>query len=238
VTAMRRYLFVDDNVEFAENMVEIVGDCGAECEMAGGGAEAIERVKRTRFDAIVTDMRMPEMGGAAVVHEIRRVDPGLPAVVLTAYAGDTDLESARREGLLAVLAKPAPIARLLGLLGAARRDGLLAVLEDDAALLDNLTEALRLRGFAAVTASSVLDTERLGPVRPFAALVDMKVPGGPDGEAVRRLEARFPGIPLVAVTAHSGAAPAHCRALFSKPFDTGALLDAVEKLHAERIPLP
>jgi CheY-like chemotaxis protein len=173
-----------------------------------------------------------------VVHEIRRVDPGLPAVVLTAYAGDADLESARREGLVAVLAKPAPIARLLTLLGAARRDGLLAVLEDDAALLDNLTEALRLRGFAAVTASSVLDTDRLGPVRPFAALVDMKVPGGPDGEAVRRLEARFPGIPLVAVTAHPAAAPAHCRAIFSKPFDTGVLLDAVEKLHAERIPLP
>jgi CheY-like chemotaxis protein len=235
---MRRYLFVDDNVEFAENMVEIVGDCGAECEMAGGGAEAIERVKRTRFDAIVTDMRMPEMGGAAVVHEIRRVDPGLPAVVLTAYAGDADLESARREGLVAVLAKPAPIERLLRLLGAARRDGLLAVLEDDGALLDNLTEALRLRGFAAVTASSVLDTERLGPVRPFAALVDMKLPGGPDGEAVRRLEARFPGLPLVAVTAHPAIAPAHCRAVFSKPFDTGTLLDSVEQLHAERTPCP
>ena len=235
---MRRYLFVDDNLEFAENLAEIVGECGASCEMAGGGAEAIERVKHTRFDAVVTDMRMPGMGGARVVHEIRRIDPGLPAVVLTAHAGDADLESARREGLVAVLTKPAPIERLLALLGAARRDGLLAVLEDDAALLDNLTEALRLRGFAAVTASSVLDAERLGPVRPFAALVDLKVPGGPDGEAVRRLEARFPGIPLVAVTASSWSAPAHCRAVFQKPFDTGALLDAVERLHGERLPLP
>jgi len=235
---MRRYLFVDDNVEFAENLVEILGDCGADCEMASGGAEAIERVKGTRFDAIVTDMRMPGMGGAAVVHEVRRVDPGLPAVVLTAHAGDADLELARREGLLAVLAKPAPLDRLLGLLDVARRDGLLAVVEDDVALLDNLTEALRLRGFAAVTASSVLDTERLGPVRPFAALVDLRLPGGPDGEAVRRLEARYPGIPLVVVTAHPSTAPAHCRALFHKPFVTGALLATVEQLHRERISPP
>jgi CheY-like chemotaxis protein len=232
---MRRYLFVDDNVEFAENLVEIVGDCGASCEMAGSGAEAIERVRGTRFDALVTDMRMPGMGGAEVVHQVRRVDPGLPAVVLTAHAGDEALDAARREGLLAVLAKPAPIDRLLSLLEAARRDGLLAVLEDDAALLDNLTEALRQRGFAAVTASSVLDTERLGPVRPFAALVDLKIPGGPDGEAIRRLEARFPGIPLLAVTAHPSTAPAHCRARFPKPFDTGALLAAVEQLHRERV---
>jgi two-component system, response regulator PdtaR len=235
---MRRYLFVDDNLEFAENLVEITGDCGAECEMAGGGAEAIEKVRRTRFDAIVTDMRMPGMGGAEVVHEVRRFDPGLPAVVLTAHAGDADLEAARREGLLAVLAKPAPIERLLDLLGAARRDGLLAVVEDDASLLDNLTEALRQRGFAAVTASSVLDTERLGPVRPFAALVDLRLPGGPDGEAVRRLEARFPGIPLLVITAHPATAPIHSRGLFQKPFDTGALLAAVEELHRERVHSP
>ncbi len=235
---MRRYLFVDDNREFAENLVEIAGECGCACEMAATGAEAVEKVRLTRFDALVTDMRMPGMGGAAVVNAIRRVDPGLPAVVLTAHAGDADLDAARREGLLAVLAKPVPVDRLLALLGAARRDGLLAVLEDDQALLDNLTEALRLRGFAAVTASSVLHADHLGPVRPFAALADLRLPGGPDGEAIRRLEARFPGIPVVAVTAFPSAAPASARATFSKPFDTAALLDVVEQIHAERTASP
>jgi len=235
---MRRYLFVDDNLEFAENLVEIAGDRGCDCEMAASGAEGIGKVARTRFDAIVTDMRMPGMGGAALVRELRRVDPGLPAVVLTAHAGDAALEAARREGLLAVLAKPAPIERLLTLLGAARRDGLVAVLEDDPGLLDNLTEALRMRGFSAVTAGTVLDADRLGPVRPFAALADLRLPGGPDGEAIRRLEARFPGIPFVTVTAFPEAAPAASRVTFGKPFDTAALLDVVERIHAERIPSP
>jgi len=235
---MRRYLFVDDNLEFAENLVEIAGDCGCDCEMAAGGAEAMEKVSRTRFDAVVTDMRMPGMDGAALVREIRRVDPGLPGVVLTAHAADAALEAARREGLLAVLAKPAPIDRLLALLSTARRDGLLAVLEDDPALLDNLTEALRMRGFAAVTAATVLDTDRLGPVRPFAALTDVRLPGGPDGEAIRRLTARFPGIPIVVVTAFPAAAPAGAHATFAKPFDTAALLDVVERIHAERTATP
>jgi CheY-like chemotaxis protein len=232
----RRYLVVDDNRDFAENLAEIVADSGADCTVAADGAEAIARVARERFDALVTDMRMPGMGGATVVHEVRRVDPGLPALVLTAHAGDADLDEARREGLVAVLQKPTPIGHLLALLAAARRDGLLVVVEDDLALLDNLTEAFRQRGFAAVTASSVLDTERLGPVRPFAAVVDLRLPGGPDGEAVRRLAARFPGLPVVAVTAHPAAAPSTCRAVFPKPFDTGALLEALERLHAERTP--
>ena len=231
---MRRYLFVDDNLELAENLVEIAGDFGCGCEMAASGEEGMEKVARSRFDAVVTDMRMPGMGGAALVHGIRRVDPGLPAVVLTAHAGDAALEAARREGLLAVLAKPAPIDRLMTLLSAARRDGLLAVLEDDPALLDNLTEALRMRGFAAVAAGTVLETDRLGPVRPFAALADLRLPGGPDGEAIRRLTERFPGIPVVTVTAFPSAAPSGSRATFGKPFDTSALLDVVERIHAER----
>ena len=45
------------------------------------------------------------MGGAEVVHEIRRIDPGAPAMVITAHVGDDALEAARREGLLAVLAE-------------------------------------------------------------------------------------------------------------------------------------
>ena len=162
---MRRYLLVDDNREFAENLAEIVAEAGAACEIAGSGAEALERVRTGRFDAVVTDMRMPGMGGAAVVHAVRRTDPGLPAVVLTAHAGDAD---------------------------------------------------------------------RLGPVRPLAAIVDLRMPGGPDGEAARLLAARFPGLPVLEVTAHPDAAPPGVRAVFPKPFDPGALMAAIEGLHAGR----
>jgi FixJ family two-component response regulator len=109
-----------------------------------------------------------------------------------------------------------------------------AIIEDDRRLSDNLCEALRGRGFAAVTAASVLETERLGPVSPFCALVDLRVPGGPDGEALRRLGERFPGLPMLIMTGVHVAPPAGGPPFFRKPFDTAALLDAVERLHASR----
>jgi CheY-like chemotaxis protein len=235
---MRRYLVVDDNRDFAENLAEILRDRGDEVAIAESGREALELARTTRFDAVLTDMRMPLMGGAELVHEIRRIDPGAAALVVTAHVGDDALEAARQEGLLAVLPKPVPVARLLELLGAARRDGLVVVIEDDARLSDNLTEALRSRGFAAVTAASVLETERLGPVRPFCALVDLRVPGGPDGEAMRRVGERYPGLPMIVVTAYheEAAPPLPHQGLFRKPFDTGALLAAVERLHDARPP--
>jgi two-component system, response regulator PdtaR len=234
----RHYLIVDDNLAFAENLSEIVVDLGDEVTVAANGAEALALAGQRRFDALVTDMRMPVMGGAELVHRVRRVDPGVAAIVVTAYVRDNELAEARSEGLLATLPKPVPIGRLLELLSVARRDGLVVVVEDDLALCDNLCEALRVRGFAAVTAASVLETERLGPVRPLCALVDLRVPGGPDGEAMRRLAAKYPGLPMLVVTALPEAPPVLCEAVFPKPFDTGALLAAVEGLHARRAGAP
>ena len=81
-----------------------------------------------------------------------------------------------------------------------------------------------------MTAHSVVDTERLG-VRPFAGLVDLRVPGGLDGEAMRRLASKFPGLPMLIMTALDTAPPTPNAGVFTKPFDTGALLTAVERLY-------
>jgi CheY-like chemotaxis protein len=228
----RHYLIVDDNRAFADNVAEIVRDLGDDVSVADGGARALELARRRRYHALVTDMRMPVMGGADLVREVRRVDPALPAIVVTAHVADAELAAARSEGLLAVLPKPVPIGTLLDLLGVARRDGLVAIVEDDERLSDNLIESLRARGYAAVTAGSVLETERLAPVRPFAALADLRVPGGPAGEAMRRLAARYPGMPVLVMTAHDDPPPVPCHGLFRKPFRTADLLAAVDRLHA------
>jgi CheY-like chemotaxis protein len=232
---MRNYLIVDDNVAFAENLAEIVADHGAQAVVADGGARALELARERRFDALVCDMRMPVMNGAEVVHGLRRLDPGLPAIVVTAYTADNDLEAARQEGLLGILPKPVPLPRLLELLSRARRDGLVALVEDDHALADNVSEVLRNHGFAAVTARSVTETERLGEIHPFAALVDLRVPGGPDGEAMKRLAEKFPGLPIVVMTGHDDTAPPLSPiALFRKPFDTRELVATVERLYQSR----
>ena len=230
---MRSYLLVDDNRAFAENLAEIVSDTGDTVTIATGGAEALELVRQYRFDALVTDMRMPLISGADLVHAVRRIDPGLPTIVVTAYTGENDIAAARQEGILAVLGKPIPIARLLSLLSMARRDGLVVIVEDDAALGDNLSEMLRDKGFSALTASSIAETDRLGPLRPFVALVDIRVPGGPDGAAFERVEAKFPAIPKLIMTAYSGDMPRLNVPVYDKPFDSQALLAQIEALHAK-----
>ena len=70
----------------------------------------------------------------------------------------------------------------------------------------------------------MLEAEQLAAVQPFAALVDLRVPGGPDGEALRRLRERFPELPVFVITAYPEVLPAgelDEQDVFPKPFDTG-----------------
>jgi DNA-binding NtrC family response regulator len=81
-------------------------------------------------------------------------------------------------------------------------------------------------------ARSVSETDQLGGVRPFAAVVDLRMPGGPDGAALDRLMERFPGLPVLVMTGHQDAivrASPHLP-VFMKPVDPEELLSAVEKL--------
>ena len=231
---MRSYLVVDDNAEFAENLAEILRDQGDEAVVAESGPRALELLRGSRFDAIVTDMRMPQMSGAQLLHELRRLDPDLPAVVITAYTGETELNSASEEGLLAVLPKPPPLQRLLEVLSGAKRGGLVAIVEDDSALAENLSEALRSKGFSIVTARSVPEVERLGPTRPFSAIVDLRVAGGADGEALRKLLLKYPGIPVVQITGHAGITRAPDVTIFFKPFRSSELIETIERVYGSQ----
>lgn len=232
---MRKILVTDDNRAFAENLAEILEDAGYQPVIADSGAEALRLAGETRFDALISDMRMPNMGGAELVHRVRRIDPGLPAIVITAYTYDNDLTLARQEGLMAILPKPVPVRPLLELLAVARRDGLVAIVEDDPKLSDNLTEILRTHGFGTVTASSVAETERLGDISPCLGLVDMRLPGGPDGEAMRKLAKRFPGLPLLVITGHGQLKPpVPHEGYFTKPFSTPNLVEAMERIYQSR----
>ena len=229
---MARYLLVDDNLAFADNLAEIITDNGGEAVVANSGARALELAAMTRFDAVVSDMRMPGMNGAELLIRLRRLDPGLPAIIVSAHTCDEDLVRVQHSGLLALLSKPVPIDRLLALLACARRDGLVVLVDDNDDFLEGLSESLRLEGFSLVKARTVLETQSLGDVQPFAALVDLRVAGGVDGDAIRCVAAQFPTLPLICMTAHVGVAPPlQVAAHFIKPFDVGDVIARLEELH-------
>lgn len=85
---LARVLVVDDEAEIAELMRAMLESAGFEVATAESGAVALELLEEARFDAIVCDLRMPDMDGAALWREVRARQPALGQRMLF-VTGDT-----------------------------------------------------------------------------------------------------------------------------------------------------
>ena len=91
----RRILIVDDEVEIRETLAEILTAARHRVDTVASGREALERMAATSYDVVLTDIRMPDLDGRALYHEIERRWPGQGARVVF-VTGDT-LTTASRE---------------------------------------------------------------------------------------------------------------------------------------------
>jgi signal transduction histidine kinase/CheY-like chemotaxis protein len=105
-----RVLVVDDDPDARDVTARIFGIAGAEVAVAGSAAEALEAVKASCPDILVSDIGMPERDGYWLLRSIRALPPpagGIAAVALTAYAAPEDIDRAIHAGFRAHIAKPA-----------------------------------------------------------------------------------------------------------------------------------
>ncbi|MEV0230557.1 response regulator transcription factor [Nonomuraea sp. NPDC050786] len=99
---------------FTDDAFEVVGE-------AGDGLEALAVVGRTNPDVVLTDLRMPRMGGAELIRHLREQSPGVRVLVLTTYDNDADVLPAIEEGATGYLLKDTPRAELRRAVQAAAR---------------------------------------------------------------------------------------------------------------------
>ncbi|HVU50048.1 MAG TPA: sigma-54 dependent transcriptional regulator [Polyangia bacterium] len=101
-----RVLVVDDNLEMARTVADGLADLGYETVAVGSGRAALDALAAQPLDAVVTDLRMPDVDGLEVLAASRRLDAERPVIVMTAFSAiDTAVESIRR-GAYHYLTKP------------------------------------------------------------------------------------------------------------------------------------
>ena len=84
----KRLLFVDDEPMVLDGLRRALRDMRFEWEMrfVGSGKTALEELDRERYDAIITDMRMPEMDGAQLLEEVKNRHEDIVRVVLSGHS--------------------------------------------------------------------------------------------------------------------------------------------------------
>jgi len=103
-------LLVDDDIDTRNLVAFTLEQSGATVFCAASAFEALQVFSKKQFDLLISDIGMPDMDGYGLIRQIRSRSPkqggNIPAIVLTAYAGEPDRRQALAAGFHEHLAKP------------------------------------------------------------------------------------------------------------------------------------
>jgi PAS domain S-box-containing protein len=113
----RRVLVVDDNVDAAESLAEILRMFGHEVDVAYDGTTALAKLESRRPDVVLSDIGLPGMSGYELAKAIRASGRrGVQLIALSGYAQGDDVRRAKEAGFDAHVAKPPDLEELARLL--------------------------------------------------------------------------------------------------------------------------
>ncbi len=99
-------LIVDDDSELREAICDTLMLTGYACIEAGSGEEALDLLSKRHADMVITDVQMNGMNGHKLLLNIHEKYPGIPVLLMTAYANINGAVEAMRDGAVDYLAKP------------------------------------------------------------------------------------------------------------------------------------
>jgi PAS domain S-box-containing protein len=105
-----RVLAVDDEADMREYVSTLLQEAGATVMLASSAKETLTILLKTVPDILITDIGMPQIDGYTLLKQIRQLSAKqggqLPAIALTAYAGEYDQQQAKAAGFQLHLSKP------------------------------------------------------------------------------------------------------------------------------------
>lgn len=101
-----RILVVDDDPELARLAADVAKRAGFDAAIANHARAATRLLEAESFDLVVTDVRMPEIGGIELVEWIKKYDPRIAVIAITAFGSVDSAVRAVRAGAFDYLQKP------------------------------------------------------------------------------------------------------------------------------------
>ncbi len=106
MTLPRRILIVDDDRAMREMLASLFKERGVWVEDASSADAALAQAAEQEFDVVLSDVRMPGLSGVELVGQLRRLRPGTPVVLMTAFGSIDSAVDAMRSGAFDYLTKP------------------------------------------------------------------------------------------------------------------------------------
>ncbi len=108
----RSVLIVDDEEIIRSFLFEVLSE-EYDVSLACDGDEAIERIRKRRYDLIITDLKMPRVSGEEVVKFACDSDPNYKVIVISGFSSLYTVSQSINNGACAFLSKPFSIKELM-----------------------------------------------------------------------------------------------------------------------------
>ncbi|HVP39901.1 MAG TPA: sigma-54 dependent transcriptional regulator [Candidatus Saccharimonadales bacterium] len=105
--AQNKILVVDDEQSMCQFLALMLRRDGYLVTPVTSGQEALDKLREEEFDVVITDIKMPEMDGLEVLSSVKKLDPGIPVIILTAFASQRSAIEAVNRGAFQYLEKNA-----------------------------------------------------------------------------------------------------------------------------------
>jgi DNA-binding response OmpR family regulator len=116
-----RILVCDDDPRVRDTIVETLVAESFEVDTAERAVDAIQRIMRTSYLALILDLKLPGLGGLDAISVVKRFDESLPIIVMTGHASYETEQAARAAGIFYYLVKPFNVDELVEAVRAAVR---------------------------------------------------------------------------------------------------------------------
>ena len=102
----KQVLVIDDEQIVLDSVSQILTDENYEVDVSLSGREGLDWAIERPYDIVLTDIRMPDIGGMKVLRDVKRVKPSLPVVIITGYATTKSAVQAMKLGAEEYIEKP------------------------------------------------------------------------------------------------------------------------------------
>jgi DNA-binding NtrC family response regulator len=99
-------LVIDDEQIVLDSVRKILKDENYEVDASLSGREGLNQAIEKEYDIVLTDIRMPDIGGMRVLRDIKRAKPSLPVLIITGYASVKSAVQAMKLGAADYIEKP------------------------------------------------------------------------------------------------------------------------------------
>jgi DNA-binding NtrC family response regulator len=99
-------LAIDDEQVVLDSVSKILRSENCDVDVSLSGREGLDRAIQRDYDVVLTDIRMPDIGGMRVLRDIKRAKPSLPVIIITGYATVQSAVQAMKLGAADYLEKP------------------------------------------------------------------------------------------------------------------------------------